>query len=182
MRNGPIHLCLCLLCVDHQVFFLLDIHFFNDLSGNLQTCVVAHHVYIYCFPFCWTWWKMQQETCTSWNGYSWIPCRLRHLVATYGATFIVVSVIMSVTSFLLSLLVVSVGVDVKGFLEQLGNWLETTTFGKPSFFDKLSPQLGSVAMAYLVHRLTSPLRFPLCVAVTRYIGKLRTRRQLLDTI
>jgi len=111
--------------------------------------------------------------------------RFRHLIATYGVPFIVVSSVMSVCSFLLSFLVVSLGLDVKGLLETLGNWLEQNTFvGRPSFLDKISPQLGSLAVAYLLHRLTSPLRIPLCIYITQYIGKWRAQREMvsLDTM
>ncbi|GJQ11266.1 hypothetical protein GpartN1_g3057.t1 [Galdieria partita] len=128
-----------------------------------------------------TWWNAQVVSDTT-SQRTWsfgISNRFRHLMATYGVTFIVVSAVMSVCSFLLSLLLVSLGMDVEGLIQTLGNWLETTPIGRPSFLDKLSPQLGSLAIAYLLHRLTSPLRIPLCIALTRYIGQLRTRRQRL---
>ncbi|GJD09501.1 hypothetical protein Gasu2_37490 [Galdieria sulphuraria] len=128
---------------------------------------------------------MQEVASTSQRSWSFgIPNRFRQLVATYGVTFIVVSAVISVCSYLLSLLLVYVGMDVEGLLQTLGHWLEGTPVGRPSFLDKLSPQLGSLAVAYLLHRLTSPLRIPLCIALTRYISKWRSRRQWLpsDTV
>eukprot|EP00871_Galdieria_phlegrea_P005386 jgi/Galph1/5849/GphlegSOOS_G4478.1 len=112
------------------------------------------------------------------NRWSWFyPQRFRQLIATYGLTFIMVSAFVSLVSLIFSYLLISTGVDVEYYIHQLGNWLEKTPLGRPSFFDKLTPELGTLAVAYLFHRLTSPLRFPLCVALTTYIGNKRARRR-----
>ena len=100
----------------------------------------------------------------------------QELAALYGGAYLGTSMALSLLSFLMWYAAVSVGVDVPLLLHALGDWLETTPLGRPSALDSISGEVGTFALAYVAHKVTSPFRFPLTVAATPVVAKLVGRR------
>jgi hypothetical protein len=100
----------------------------------------------------------------------------KELLTLYGPVYLGTSISFAIVSFAFFYVLVSTGVDVRQFVETLGEWLENTPLGRPAVLDQLSPQVGTVALAYIAHKATSPLRFPLTVAAVPFVAKLFKKR------
>lgn len=82
------------------------------------------------------------------------------LLKRYGGAYILCSLSLSACSFALFYLLVSSGVDVAALLRMIGISLK----GK-------SERLGTIGLAYLLHKAASPIRFPPTLALTVVVGK-----------
>ncbi|KAF6003341.1 hypothetical protein F1559_003657 [Cyanidiococcus yangmingshanensis] len=100
----------------------------------------------------------------------------KELLTLYGPVYLGTSISFAAISFAFFYVLVSSGVDVRHFVEVFGEWLEKTPIGRPAVLDQLSPQIGAVALAYIAHKATSPLRFPLTVAAVPFVAKLLKKR------
>lgn len=100
----------------------------------------------------------------------------KELLTLYGPVYLGTSISFAAISFAFFYVLVSSGVDVRHFVEVFGDWLEKTPLGRPAVLDQLSPQIGAVALAYIAHKATSPLRFPLTVAAVPFVAKLLKKR------
>jgi Protein of unknown function (DUF1279) len=81
------------------------------------------------------------------------------------------SIALSIVSFALFYALISVGVDVRGGIIALGNWLARTPLGRPAVLDNVSDVGGTFALAYLAHKVTSPLRFPPTILATEIVAR-----------
>mmetsp|Transcript_53222 Transcript_53222/g.130432 ORF Transcript_53222/g.130432 Transcript_53222/m.130432 type:complete len:166 (+) Transcript_53222:44-541(+) len=101
----------------------------------------------------------------------------KELLTVYGPAYLGTSMISSLVSIPVWYVLVSVGVDVQSGLNSLGDFLATTPVGRPEILSNLSPELGTFALAYIAHKASSPLRFPLVVAATPWVaGKVKALR------
>jgi len=100
----------------------------------------------------------------------------KELLTLYGPVYLGTSISFAAVSFTFFYVLVSTGVDVRQFVESIGDLLAKTPLGRPAVLDQLSPQVGTVALAYIAHKATSPLRFPLTVAAVPFVAKLFKKR------
>ena len=85
----------------------------------------------------------------------------------YGVTYVVCSIMLSLCSFSLFYALVTSGViDVVGLLGSVG----VTLRGR-------SERAGAVGLAYAMHKMASPIRFPPTVALTAVVARRRARLQ-----
>lgn len=77
------------------------------------------------------------------------------------------SISLSLVSFSLSYALVASGVDVAALLARLGLGVSET-----------SEQAGLLALAYAVHKATSPIRFPPTVALTPVVARWMGRKDV----
>ena len=85
----------------------------------------------------------------------------------YGVTYVVCSVALSLCSFSLFYALVASGViDVTALLGSIG----VTLRGR-------SERAGAVGLAYAMHKMASPIRFPPTVALTAVVARRRARLQ-----
>ncbi|KAA8494277.1 hypothetical protein FVE85_4252 [Porphyridium purpureum] len=96
----------------------------------------------------------------------------KQLAMTYGPAFFLTSAGSSVISISAWYLIVRSGVDVAATMEAIGDYLGTTPIGRPAVFDRISPEMSAFALAYIAHKASSPLRFPLVVAALPFVAKL----------
>ena len=83
----------------------------------------------------------------------------------YGVTYVVCSVALSLCSFSLFYALVASGViDVTALLGSIG----VTLRGR-------SERAGAVGLAYAMHKMASPIRFPPTVALTAVVARRRAR-------
>lgn len=95
----------------------------------------------------------------------------KELAQLYGGSYLGTSIGLSLISFGVFYLLISAGVDIRSLLNGLGNWLATTPLGRPSGLDNISDSAGAAALAYIAHKATSPLRFPVTIAATPLVAK-----------
>ncbi|PKA53651.1 hypothetical protein AXF42_Ash009147 [Apostasia shenzhenica] len=83
----------------------------------------------------------------------------KDLLARYGGAYLATSIALSLISFSLCYLLVSVGVDVQALLGKVG--VQT---------DETGEKVGALALAYAAHKAASPIRFPPTVALTPIVA------------
>ena len=81
-----------------------------------------------------------------------------NLLKRYGAAYLLCSISLSLCSFGLIYVLVSHGIDVSALLARLGITLR---------FEKL----GTVGLAYALHKAASPIRFAPTVALTALVAR-----------
>ncbi len=89
----------------------------------------------------------------------------------YGGSYIGTSMSMSAVSFICWYLLVQAGVDVVGLIQGLGDWLATTPIGRPDVLSRINETVGTATLAYIAHKASSPLRFPLTIAATPFVAR-----------
>jgi hypothetical protein len=108
----------------------------------------------------------------------------KELASRYGGAYLGTSVALSIVSFAAFYALIAVGVDVRGGIVALGDWLATTPLGRPAVLDNVSDVGGTFALAYVAHKATSPLRFPPTIVATeivaRFLGKGRAAGEGAD--
>mmetsp|Transcript_33755 Transcript_33755/g.34390 ORF Transcript_33755/g.34390 Transcript_33755/m.34390 type:complete len:170 (-) Transcript_33755:90-599(-) len=97
--------------------------------------------------------------------------KAKDLVVKYGPAYLVTSSISSVVSISAWFLLVKSGLDIRHLLENLANFLAATPLGRPGILDKISDDVGTFALAYIAHKASSPIRFPLVVALVPYVAR-----------
>ncbi|GAB0494673.1 hypothetical protein MMPV_005969 [Pyropia vietnamensis] len=97
------------------------------------------------------------------------------LVAQYGGAYIATSLSLAAISFGLWYAAVANGVNVLALVGRLGDALAATPIGRPAALDRLDPGLSTAALAYVAHKVSSPLRFPLTVALTPVVARVFKR-------
>lgn len=77
----------------------------------------------------------------------------------YGGAYLLTSTSLSLVSFTLCYALVNQGVDISSLLGKLGIEVSTT-----------SETVGTVGIAYAIHKAASPVRFPPTVALTPVVA------------
>lgn len=95
----------------------------------------------------------------------------KQLAQIYGGSYLGTSIGLSVISFGAFYVLVYVGVDVRAITNAFGDWLATTPLGRPAALDNISDAASAAAIAYVAHKVTSPLRFPLTIAATPLVAR-----------
>lgn len=101
----------------------------------------------------------------------------KELAKLYGGSYLGTSIAMSVVSYGVLYALVYVGVDVRSLTNSFGNWLASTPLGRPSALDNVSDAASAAAIAYVAHKVTSPLRFPLTIAATPLVARIFSSKQ-----
>ena len=109
------------------------------------------------------WAKLRART----RGVTLADAKPAEVLKRYGVTYVVCSIIISICSFSLFYALVTSGViDVVGLLGSIG----VTLRGR-------SERAGAVGLAYAMHKMASPIRFPPTVALTAVVARRRARLQ-----
>ena len=95
------------------------------------------------------------------SGYHGQRRKAAELLKKYGGAYILCSLSLSACSFSLFYFLVSSGIDVAAVLCTVGIRINSGA----------SSRLGTVGVAYLLHKAASPLRFPPTVALTAVVGR-----------
>lgn len=95
----------------------------------------------------------------------------KELVQLYGGSYLVTSFAISVISYAVLYGIIYVGIDVRSLMNATGDWLATTPLGRPSALDNFSDTASTAALAYIAHKVMSPLRFPITIAATPLVAK-----------
>ena len=88
----------------------------------------------------------------------------------YGGAYLGTSISFAIVSYATWYALVKAGVDVVGLIRALGDWLATTPVGRPAVLDRINETVGTAALAYIAHKASSPLRFPLTIAATPFVA------------
>ena len=109
------------------------------------------------------WAKLRDRT----RGVTLADAKPADVLKRYGVTYVVCSVALSLCSFSLFYALVASGViDVTSLLGSIG----VTLRGR-------SERAGAVGLAYAMHKMASPIRFPPTVALTAVVARRRARLQ-----
>lgn len=100
----------------------------------------------------------------------------QELAKLYGGSYLGTSIALSIVSYGVFYALVYVGVDVRGITNAFGNWLATTPLGRPSALDNVSDAASAAAIAYVAHKVASPLRFPLTIAATPFVARIFSKK------
>jgi hypothetical protein len=84
----------------------------------------------------------------------------KSLLKRYGIAYLATSIPLALVSFVLCYLLVDNGVDVAGFLKQIG------------IENDAGEKVGTFALAYAAHKAASPIRFPPTVLLTPVVAKI----------
>lgn len=103
--------------------------------------------------------------------------KAKEFAQLYGFSYVGTSVTMSAVSFAVWYALVAAGVDVRAVISALGDWLATTPVGRPSVLADISDSVGTATLAYIAHKASSPLRFPLTIAATPVVARAFSRRK-----
>lgn len=95
----------------------------------------------------------------------------QQLAKLYGGSYLGTSIGLSIVSYIVLYFMIEAGVDVRALVNAFGDWLATTPLGKPEALDNVSDTASTAALAYIAHKVTSPLRFPLTIAATPIVAK-----------
>ena len=82
------------------------------------------------------------------------------LLKKYGGAYLLTSTSLAIVSFSLCYFLIDNGVDVGGLLANLGIEVDTN-----------AETVGTVGIAYAIHKAASPIRFPPTVALTPIVAK-----------
>ena len=111
------------------------------------------------------WAKLRART----RGVTLADAKPAEVLKRYGVTYVVCSIMLSICSFSLFYALVTSGViDVVGLLGSVG----VTLRGR-------SERAGAVGLAYAMHKMASPIRFPPTVALTAVVARRRARLQTM---
>lgn len=99
------------------------------------------------------------------------PTSGKELAARYGGAYLGTSISLSLISFGVLYALIAAGVDVRGGIIALGDWLAGTPLGRPKVLDNISEAGGTFALAYIAHKATSPLRFPPTLVATEFVAR-----------
>jgi len=82
------------------------------------------------------------------------------LLKRYGGAYLLTSTSLAVVSFSLCYFAVDNGIDISTVLEKVGIQVSST-----------SETVGTVGLAYAIHKAASPIRFPPTVALTPVVAR-----------
>lgn len=102
----------------------------------------------------------------------------KELAQLYGGSYLGTSIGLSIVSYIVLYFMVAAGVDVRSLINAFGDWLATTPIGRPSALDSISDTASTATLAYIAHKATSPLRFPLTVAATPVVAKAFSKKDM----
>lgn len=100
----------------------------------------------------------------------------KELAKLYGGSYIGTSIALSIVSYATFYVMVSAGFDVRALVNAFGDLLATTPIGRPDILDSIPDTASTAALAYIAHKATSPLRFPVTVAATPVVAKAFSRK------
>lgn len=89
----------------------------------------------------------------------------------YGGSYLGTSMAMAVLSYSTWYALIKGGVDVVALVQALGDWLATTPIGRPQVLSRVNETVGTATLAYIAHKASSPLRFPLTIAATPFVAR-----------
>jgi hypothetical protein len=95
------------------------------------------------------------------GGYQTQRERAADLLRRYGGAYLLCSISLSACSFTLFYLLVSGGVDVAAVMQRVGLGLTSAR----------TERLGTVGLAYLLHKAASPIRFAPTMALTVMVAR-----------
>lgn len=95
----------------------------------------------------------------------------KELAQLYGGSYLGTSILLSIVSYIVLYFMIAAGVDVRGLVNAFGDLLAQTPIGRPSVLDNISDTASTATLAYIAHKATSPLRFPLTVAATPVMAR-----------
>lgn len=95
----------------------------------------------------------------------------------YGGSYLGTSTAMAVVSYTAWYFLVQSGVDVVALIKSLGDWLATTPVGRPAVLSRVDETVGTAALAYIAHKASSPLRFPLTIAATPIVARAFSKKK-----
>ena len=96
----------------------------------------------------------------------------KELAQLYGGSYLATSIGMSIVSFAALYFLIRAGVDMRVVTHALGDFLAATPLGRPKGIDNIPDEASAAALAYIVHKASSPLRFPLTIAATPFVANL----------
>lgn len=99
------------------------------------------------------------------------PATAKESILRYGGVYLGSSIFLSLISFGALYVAIDAGVDVRPFLTSLGDGLARTPLGRPAALDTLGETGSTFALAYVAHKVTSPLRFPPTLVLTEVVAK-----------
>jgi Protein of unknown function (DUF1279) len=99
------------------------------------------------------------------------PKTAKDTLARYGGAYLGTSVALSLLSFGVLYVAIDAGVDVKPGLRAFGDFLAGTPLGRPAALDSIGETGSTMALAYIAHKVTSPLRFPPTLLLTEFVAK-----------
>jgi len=82
------------------------------------------------------------------------------LLKRYGGAYLLTSTSLAIVSFSLCYFAVDNGIDISSVLEKVGIQVSST-----------SETVGTVGLAYAIHKAASPIRFPPTVALTPVVAR-----------
>lgn len=99
------------------------------------------------------------------------------LAQLYGGSYLGTSIGLSLVSYVVLYVMIAAGVDVRGIANGFGELLANTPIGRPSVLDSISDTASTATLAYIAHKVTSPLRFPLTVAATPIVARAFSKKE-----
>lgn len=97
--------------------------------------------------------------------------KVREFTKLYGGSYLGTSLALSLVSYIVWYFLVKAGVDVVGLIQLLGDWLSTTPVGRPAILSRINETVGTATLAYIAHKASSPLRFPITLAATPFVAR-----------
>lgn len=102
--------------------------------------------------------------------------KAKQFATLYGGSYLGTSMAMAVVSYAAWYSLIKAGVDVVAVVRVLGDWLATTPIGRPAVLSRVNESIGTATLAYIAHKATSPLRFPLTLAATPFVARAFSRK------
>ena len=101
----------------------------------------------------------------------------KQLAKLYGGSYLGTSIGLSLLSYAVLYVMIAAGVDVRAVVSEFGNLLARTPIGRPAVLDSVPDTASTATLAYIAHKATSPLRFPLTVAATPAVARVFSRKK-----
>lgn len=108
------------------------------------------------------------------------PATAKDFAKLYGGSYLGTSIAMGIVSYSLWYFLIQAGVDVVALVQSLGDWLATTPVGRPAVLSRIDETVGTAALAYIAHKASSPLRFPLTIAATPIVARAFSKKKKVD--
>lgn len=101
----------------------------------------------------------------------------KELAKLYGGSYLGTSIGLSLVSYVVLYAMIAAGVDMSVLVNGFGDLLAATPIGRPSVLDSIPDTASTATLAYIAHKATSPLRFPLTVAATPVIARVFSKKE-----
>lgn len=94
----------------------------------------------------------------------------KDLLKLYGGSYLSTSIAISFANLALFYFLIQAGVDVRALVNSFGELLALTPIGRPGILDRIPDTAGAFTLAYIAHKVVSPIRFPITVAATPVVA------------